>query len=303
MKRKGGYLVLNVKEDDVYIKAKETKSAVLIAGIGDYNDIFATPCIIDNTVVLTAIIEGNKAIKVVINEDNTYTYEVSEIGTGGGGGGTTIPTISFEDSSYNDWAQYIGKLVHVTDCNIVIDGNAYDDVYGIVNGYNINTIFTCVEYITETRYNIVTIEKSNRTAYSTTQSSPSVATIVTLQSSNETIEVDGFGSYVDLIAKGCSFSINGWLGTTMNESLLLRASYNMYSSSPTPLKFLINDDTYIIPEVSNCSLVYVTSGSVGYITIDEVYKWVDGAPDFSSRYRALLEIGVYDNTCQLKLYN
>lgn len=113
--RKGGYLIVNLDDKDLYHRLEENDSAVLIEhleiGGVDYNSIYTGQTKEGNKYKLTGV-SGGKLIEVLVGLDE-ITANAKEFSSGGGGSGTDIPEINYDAITYDWLTQNKFKVVKI----------------------------------------------------------------------------------------------------------------------------------------------------------------------------------------------
>lgn len=112
--RKGGYLIVNLDDQDLYYRLEENDSAVLIEhleiGGVDYNSIYTGQTKEGNKFKLTGV-SGGKLIEVLVGLDE-ITATAKEFSSGGGSG-VDIPEINYNDITYDWLTQNKFKVVKI----------------------------------------------------------------------------------------------------------------------------------------------------------------------------------------------
>ena len=112
--RKGGYLIVNLDDQDLYYRLEENDSAVLIEhleiGGVDYNSIYTGQTKEGNKFKLTGV-SGGKLIEVLVGLDE-ITATAKEFSSGGGSG-MDIPEINYDAITYDWLTQNKFKVVKI----------------------------------------------------------------------------------------------------------------------------------------------------------------------------------------------
>lgn len=143
--RKGGYLIVNLDDEDLYYRLEENDSAVLIEhleiGGVDYNSIYTGQTKEGNKYKLTGV-SGGKLIEVLVGLDEIRA--TAKEFSSGGGSGMDIPEINYDAITYDWLTQNKFKVVKINGLTVMAGNETF--TVDMINLLSYNSMGTFGSY-------------------------------------------------------------------------------------------------------------------------------------------------------------